>query len=172
MAQDTETLKIHYSGVLLNTAKSRLRRILSMIEVFNNLTAEMREMGYTHSQEGGMPFPQLELINVLGCVPVDDASIVDEYYLDPPIKQSDATRRRPIPNRAKFITENGCVCFYCGNPGDQASGPDSRAWHVDHAYPLSLGGDHGPDNLVLSCATCNLEKKARTAADYFKSKSI
>lgn len=34
-------------------------------------------------------------------------------------------------------------------------------YHVDHVVPLSKGGSNGPENLVLACPTCNLQKHAK-----------
>jgi len=33
-------------------------------------------------------------------------------------------------------------------------------YHVDHVMPLSLGGGDGPENLVISCPSCNHVKNA------------
>lgn len=52
-------------------------------------------------------------------------------------------------------------CIYCHQQGDYEHGPDGRAWHIDHIYPLVLGGDWERDNLVLACATCNLGKNRK-----------
>jgi CRISPR/Cas system Type II protein with McrA/HNH and RuvC-like nuclease domain len=78
-------------------------------------------------------------------------------------------RRVPLTaERKRLGQESGWKCFYCGKAGDKDQGPDGRVWHVDHAYPFSRGGDDQPDNHVLACATCNLGKKAATAAEYFR----
>ncbi|WNI28612.1 HNH endonuclease [Streptomyces sp. ITFR-6] len=39
-------------------------------------------------------------------------------------------------------------CVYCPGPFE----------HIDHVVPLSRGGEHGIENLVPSCADCNLSK--------------
>jgi len=47
------------------------------------------------------------------------------------------------------------VCYYCQKhclSGDI---------HFDHIVPLSKGGAHSVENLCVSCATCNLTKKAK-----------
>jgi 5-methylcytosine-specific restriction endonuclease McrA len=33
--------------------------------------------------------------------------------------------------------------------------------HIDHFHPLSKGGKHSIDNLVASCAKCNLSKGSK-----------
>jgi 5-methylcytosine-specific restriction endonuclease McrA len=33
------------------------------------------------------------------------------------------------------------------------------AYHVDHVVPLAKGGSNWPDNLAISCPTCNMRKK-------------
>lgn len=42
------------------------------------------------------------------------------------------------------------ACVWCGD----VFGP----FHVDHIWPVSLGGTDDLDNLVLACRRCNLEK--------------
>ena len=42
-------------------------------------------------------------------------------------------------------------CFWCGKRV-------GKQYHVDHVVPLSRGGGDGPDNLVISCPTCNCRK--------------
>jgi len=59
-------------------------------------------------------------------------------------------------------------CIYCHQGGDQKRGPDGRSWHIDHVYPVSLGGDDNEDNLVLACATCNLQKNRQLLMDALK----
>ena len=44
-------------------------------------------------------------------------------------------------------------CFYCGT--DIVSG-----FHIDHFIPLSKGGAHSQENLVLACKKCNQTKHA------------
>lgn len=54
-------------------------------------------------------------------------------------------------------------CGYCGIPisfdilGDV---------HIDHMQPLSRGGSNWPDNLCLSCRTCNITKGNRTPDEW------
>lgn len=58
----------------------------------------------------------------------------------------------------KWITEQaGTACVYCGEAGV----------HVDHIYPLSLGGSHTWDNIQMICKVCNLAKNNQTE-DQFK----
>jgi hypothetical protein len=43
-------------------------------------------------------------------------------------------------------------------------GSDIGHWdvaHADHVVPLSRGGDHSPENVVICCAKCNLHKGAK-----------
>ena len=56
--------------------------------------------------------------------------------------------------------QEGC-CFYCG---EEYGGN----FHREHRIPLSRGGFHAPDNVVLSCATCNLRKGNKTEEEYQK----
>ena len=64
---------------------------------------------------------------------------------------------RRISRRAVFARDR-FRCQYCGA---------DRKLTVDHVVPRSKGGDHAWDNVVTSCAPCNLRKGDRTprAAD-------
>lgn len=44
------------------------------------------------------------------------------------------------------------LCWWCGKP------VDPKKYHVDHRIPLSRGGSNNPDNLCITCPTCNLSK--------------
>ena len=61
--------------------------------------------------------------------------------------------------RSQYERQRG-KCYWCG-----AKVPWLRK-HVDHVIPLSLGGSNGPENLVVSCPSCNLGKGATHPMDY------
>jgi hypothetical protein len=75
-------------------------------------------------------------------------------------------RQNVSKQRERLGRDQGWSCRYCSGAGDEDSGPDGRAWHVDHLYPVVRGGDSQPDNLVLACATCNLKKRAQLLTDF------
>lgn len=53
------------------------------------------------------------------------------------------------------LTDSTHNCFYC----NLIVTDDNR--HIDHFIPLSKGGLHDLDNLVISCSSCNLMKHAK-----------
>lgn len=55
--------------------------------------------------------------------------------------------------RKLFIKCSG-RCIYCG----ERVGGAYKRFHVDHYIPLSKGGPHHIDNLVLACQRCNQRK--------------
>lgn len=56
--------------------------------------------------------------------------------------------RKDIENIYK--RQNG-RCYWCGIPVE-------NKYHIDHVIPLSRGGSDSPENLVVSCPTCNQKK--------------
>lgn len=45
-------------------------------------------------------------------------------------------------------------CYWCKESvGD--------TYHVDHVIPISKGGSHGRENIVIACPPCNMTKKAK-----------
>jgi len=59
----------------------------------------------------------------------------------------------------KVSQENKCA--YCDCDLDYIT---PKAVHLDHVIPLSKGGTHTLDNVVWSCATCNMSKGASLIA--------
>lgn len=51
------------------------------------------------------------------------------------------------------------VCHWCG-----VKCP--KLYHIDHYLPLSKGGRHEVQNLVIACRKCNLRKSARDPYDF------
>jgi 5-methylcytosine-specific restriction endonuclease McrA len=52
------------------------------------------------------------------------------------------------------------LCAYCGT-SVEPGGTDSRSSGFDHVVPLSKGGGHGPENIVVCCFECNTKKNNR-----------
>jgi len=50
-------------------------------------------------------------------------------------------------------------CYWCG---ESVGG----TYHVDHVIPLSRGGSNGPENIVISCPTCNMMKGAKMPSEF------
>lgn len=51
------------------------------------------------------------------------------------------------------------LCWWCG----KSVGDD---YHIDHRVALSKGGTNWPNNLCISCPTCNLSKHDRTPWEF------
>jgi 5-methylcytosine-specific restriction endonuclease McrA len=62
------------------------------------------------------------------------------------------TIQRKISRRALFARD-GWRCVYCGETGGRLT--------LDHVVPRSKGGDSVWENVVTSCAPCNLRKGDR-----------
>ena len=60
--------------------------------------------------------------------------------------------QRKISRRALFARD-GWRCVYCGSSGGRLT--------LDHVIPRSRGGDSVWENIVTSCAPCNLRKGDR-----------
>lgn len=69
---------------------------------------------------------------------------------------------RSIPTAVKraVLARDGMVCVWCGYAVVEGVGHAYRPdrIHFDHVIPFAAGGDHGVDNLVVSCARCNLSR--------------
>lgn len=49
-------------------------------------------------------------------------------------------------------------CFYCSDL--------LTRYHVDHVIPVVRGGSNTPDNIVISCPTCNLKKGSQLPCEW------
>jgi 5-methylcytosine-specific restriction endonuclease McrA len=87
---------------------------------------------------------------------------------NPKPSQSISKKLRTIEKKRQIGENQGWVCIYCRLAGTPDIGPDGRMWHLDHLYAESKGGDFHDDNLVLSCATCNLKKSAALLSDFLR----
>lgn len=69
--------------------------------------------------------------------------------------------RKAISKKLRFevFKRDSFTCQYCGNKA-----PDVLL-HIDHINPVSKGGDNDILNLLTSCVSCNLGKKARKLDD-------
>jgi 5-methylcytosine-specific restriction endonuclease McrA len=76
----------------------------------------------------------------------------------------------PTVTRANLRRQYGDHCFYCDQLMDFArythtTRPRNLAT-LEHVEPISKGGGHTWDNVVLACLDCNLRKNARTLDEW------
>lgn len=72
------------------------------------------------------------------------------------------TRAREGLSGAEYVawlTQQIKRCYWCGKRC-------AKAFHVDHYKPLSRGGKHTADNLVIACPDCNWRKHARDPFEF------
>ncbi len=77
--------------------------------------------------------------------------------------------RRPRPPGVpefyfNMLNDAEAVCFYC----ERSLQPHERVG--DHFVPLSKGGEHAEQNLVIACNPCNSEKSDQLPADFIASR--
>jgi 5-methylcytosine-specific restriction endonuclease McrA len=66
----------------------------------------------------------------------------------------------PLAVRQAALERDGMICRYCGRRVHRRkTGPGQL--HFDHVIPCALGGPSTLENIVVSCRTCNLDKKDR-----------
>lgn len=68
---------------------------------------------------------------------------------------------RPKEVRELYLKQ-GAKCYWCGDD-------ISKQYHIDHYEPLSKGGEHTIENIVLSCPTCNMKKSNKSPYEYANS---
>lgn len=60
--------------------------------------------------------------------------------------------------RREIYERDSYACVYCGGPPQ----------HLDHIQPKSRGGKDSLSNLVTSCQSCNMDKKAQTWFKWYR----
>lgn len=66
----------------------------------------------------------------------------------------------PIEVREAVERRDGKKCAYHFHFGDLEN------WHLDHSVPVDDGGENSPENLVVSCAACNLRKSGNIQDEF------
>ncbi len=66
-------------------------------------------------------------------------------------------KRKTISKKLRFevFKRDEFQCCYCGQT------PPAVLLHIDHIYPVALGGTNDIDNLATACQDCNLGKGVR-----------
>lgn len=63
---------------------------------------------------------------------------------------------------SEWISSQIKICYWCGRKCEES-------FHVDHYVPLSRGGKHEADNLVIACPPCNIRKNAKDPYEFANS---
>lgn len=168
------------AALLFGEAKACLELIQEVNEYYNEIVGTLESLGYGDDPnriptQKNPDWP--DSIPSIWGISSGNSDITPEdmdYFWDKGPRKMKAipiVKRGPLmQEKERLGKETGWTCHYCNRAGNERKGPDNRVWHVDHPYPVALGGDDQADNHVLSCATCNLDKKSRTAAQYFRKK--
>lgn len=62
--------------------------------------------------------------------------------------------------RQAALERDGMICRYCARKVHRRKNGPGKL-HFDHVIPCALGGRSTLENIVVSCRTCNLDKKDR-----------
>lgn len=62
--------------------------------------------------------------------------------------------------RPRVLEKTGGTCHLCGGKIQEI------AWHLDHVFPISPGGQDGPDNYLPAHALCNAYKLDNSSEDF------
>ena len=62
--------------------------------------------------------------------------------------------------RDRILRRDGYRCTYTDEDGNRC--PERDRLHVDHVFPVSLGGGDEPENLRVLCQAHNLAKGSKT----------
>lgn len=71
-----------------------------------------------------------------------------------PVCRDKATKANAKKGRFIIFERDDFRCFYCG----RTSYEDKVKLHVDHVFPVALGGEDKAYNLVTACEECNYSK--------------
>lgn len=79
------------------------------------------------------------------------------------ISEDGTPRRRRVPYAMYMavVARDGMICRHCGIAVRWREYPrdvGSDTLHLDHLLPVCRGGENSLENLVVSCALCNLSR--------------
>lgn len=101
--------------------------------------------------------------------------------------KKDAVRKRKISllygaeydktiTKKSLIKKLGLLCYYCKEQMTTTSRSleryDPRLVTIEHLIPISLGGTHTQDNVVLACWECNSKKNNKTVNQFLNKEGV
>ena len=96
----------------------------------------------------------LDLGNHTGClVRSPSLIIVVPAYIRLTLTSRERIWKIPPVNRREVLQPDNHTCQYCGS---------NKRLTLDHVIPLSKGGQHTWNNVVMACERCNQHKSDRT----------
>lgn len=69
------------------------------------------------------------------------------------------------------LLEQKSKCYYC-NKDFVSTTACKKGYHIEHKIPLARNGTNYPENICLSCPTCNFKKNAKTDKEFLKEFNI
>jgi 5-methylcytosine-specific restriction endonuclease McrA len=91
----------------------------------------------------------------------ENPAIARHYKLERRAREQSAVGSFDPADVLAMHSDQGGLCAYCEV---ELNG----AFHVDHMIPLSRGGSNWPDNLAITCVSCNSSKGAKTAEEFWR----
>lgn len=81
-----------------------------------------------------------------------------QIYINRRARECNAVGRIRTKDIKMLLNTQGSRCKYCNCKVND--------YHVDHVIPLSRGGTNLPENLVITCPRCNLQKHTKTPEEW------
>ena len=93
----------------------------------------------------------------------ENPGAVAEYDYNRRLRQQVPLSERAAVNQHYKLKKSPvvCACQFCGRLTFS-----SAERHSDHRIPVSRGGKHTSENLVIACKDCNLRKHAKTEYEF------
>lgn len=90
--------------------------------------------------------------------------------LNPEVSRKESRRRRALKHRAEgthtpkdielLMRSQKGLCWWCGAP------IHGKKYDVDHRIPLNRGGSNAPENLCITCPSCNRSKQDKLPQEW------
>jgi len=129
--------------------KSRIEQLLDKPQIENVVDYSKEEKIKLTAQSMGIAIPKTTKIK--------------QFPKREPYKS--ISRNKKVVAKARKLLWEIKSCAYCGRvSNDSYLDPDNEIWHMDHVVPLSKGGNDSLENIVKSCANCNMKKGIKIIA--------
>ena len=86
----------------------------------------------------------------------------------PNLQDYEAAGRQARQYANMIYRREGGRCYYCKT---KLIFENRRSWNIEHMIPWERGGKSEPENLTLSCRSCNKRKGNLTAEEFLKEPS-
>lgn len=152
------------SFIYVTIRGKKLNLFYLMIEYFMPTIGQNQEYKYSIQYGNRIPISSIFIKDFVSSISINHQQVIADYNCRQRSESANLRGRGKITpiHIAECLILHNFSCVYCGEY------LNNKTWHLDHFIPLSKHGVNRFDNLVPSCAICNLMKSNSQPFDFYK----